>query len=226
MNVLVACEKSGVVRDAFRALGHDARSCDTEPDEHASEFHFQCDVQRLLYLGSWDLLIAHPPCTFLSSSGLHWNIRRPERAEKTAMALEFVRELDAAPIPRRCFENPVGAIYRALPGAFVQWVQPYEFGHDASKRTGLSLRNLPPLVKDSALFVAPRMVCCGLVLDDAVGVRGCPNCCGDKRAKPRWANQTDSGQNRLGPSPTRAADRARTYAGIARAMADQWGRLS
>lgn len=264
MNVIVACEKSGVVRDAFRALGHDAWSCDTEAAEIPASgvghsFHIRCDVRRVLdgnfpagsvgpssfrdipMFRKWDLMIAHPPCQFLSSSGLHWNVRRPERAQQTKLALEFVRELDAAPIARRCFENPVGAIYRALPDCAVQWIQPYQFGHDASKRTGLRLRNLPPLVLDPGAYVPPRAVCpdCKRCSADNLSPsraaefardmfeHGCPRCgCEAGRIRPRWENQTDSGQNKLGPSDTRSAERARTYPGIAAAMASQWGRLA
>ena len=198
MRVLVACEESGVVRDAFRARGHAAYSCDFLPND--SPYHYQGDC--LEYLGGeWDLLIAHPPCTYLSVSGLHWNKRRPERAELTERALEFVQELmDADWIPRMCIENPVSCISTRIRKPD-QIIQPYEFGHDASKRTCLWLRNLPPLEKDPANYVEPRLV----------------------DGKKRWANQTDSGQNRLPPSPDRARRRSETYSGIAEAMAEQWG---
>lgn len=145
-------------------------------------------------------MVSHPPCQFLSSSGLHWN-KRPGyewREEKTGLALAFVVLLMNANIPRICIENPVGRIGTVIRPA-TQYVQPYEFGHDASKRTGLWLQNLPPLRPTK--YIAPRIV-------------------GGRR---RWANQTDSGQNRLPPSETRAFDRARTYQGIADAMAIQWG---
>lgn len=201
MRVLVGCERSGVVRRAFRALGHDAWSCDVAPADDGSPFHLHGDVLAWLErqdAAPWDLLIAHPPCTYLCASGLHWNTRRPGREAETAAALAFVRALLDAPVPRVCIENPVGRIGSAIRAAD-QYIQPYEFGNDASKRTGLWLRGLPRLVPTQA--VAPRMV----------------------NGRPRWANQTDSGQNRLGPSPTRAAQRSETYPGIAAAMAAQWG---
>lgn len=194
--LLVACEFSGVVREAFRARGWEAWSCDLLPAEDGSPFHFQGDVLARLGDG-WDLMIAHPPCTFICSSGLHWN-GRGRGHERTEQALEFVRALMAAPIPRICVENPTGAIGSRIRPAS-QYVHPYEFGHDASKRTGLWLQNLPPLVPTE--YVSPRIV----------------------NGKPRWANQTDSGQNRLGPSADRWALRSLTYPGIAAAMAEQWG---
>lgn len=194
--VLVACEFSGTVRDAFRDAGWDAMSCDLLPTE-APGPHYQGDVRDVLDMG-WDLMIAHPPCTYLCSSGLHWNTRRPERAAMTEEALAFVRMLLGAPIPRIALENPQGCIGTRIRPAS-QYVQPYEFGHDASKKTGLWLKGLPPLRPTS--FVEPRII-------------------GDR---PRWSNQTDSGQNRLAPSDTRWAERSKTYEGIARAMADQWG---
>lgn len=200
MRVLVACERFGAVRDAFRRRGHDAWSCDTFPGEGDFEnFHFQCDVVGLLTVDpDWDLLIGFPPCTYLCSSGLHWNTRDPERAAKTEDALNFVRFLMEQPIRHIAIENPVGCIGTRIRPAD-QYIQPYQFGHDASKRTGLWLKGLPKLVPTRE--VPPRMI----------------------NGKPRWANQTDSGQNRLGPSPDRAALRGKTYAGIADAMADQWG---
>lgn len=251
MRVLIACEFSGAVRDAFRTLGHQAVSCDLLPTEQPG-LHYQGDVTHLLdgwqpvnYTGEcdpegdgwcqvtdsdpsdcqcigptqddieymerdgilfgrpedsphWDLMISFPPCTYLCSSGLHWNKRRPERAKQTEDALAFVRLLLGAPIKRKALENPVGCISTQI-RPYTQVIQPYQFGADASKQTCLWLENLPPLRPTD--FVEPRMV----------------------NGKPRWANQTDSGQNRLGPSPTRAAERARTYPGIAEAMAEQWG---
>lgn len=201
MRVLVACEFSGVVRRAFAALGHDAWSCDLLAAEDGSTAHFERDVLDVLWAHpdgeQWDLLIAHPPCTYLCSSGLHRNKDNPERQGKTEAALAFIRELLAAPVPRIALENPIGRIGTAVRPAD-QIIQPYEFGHDASKRTGLWLKNLPAL--RPTRYVAPRMV----------------------DGRPRWANQTDSGQNRLAPSETRWKDRSRTYEGIAEAMAMQW----
>ena len=191
---------SGVVRDAFIAAGHKAISCDLIPCA-APGPHIVGDVLGVVGDG-FDLMVAHPPCTYLSSSGLHWNTRRPDRAAKTEAALVFVRALMACDIPKICIENPVGRIGTAIRPAD-QYVHPYQFGHDASKRTGFWLKGLPLLRPTS--FVEPRWV-------DG----------GDYKMRPRWANQTDSGQNRLAPSAGRAAERSTTYSGIARAMAAQW----
>jgi predicted RNA-binding Zn-ribbon protein involved in translation (DUF1610 family) len=218
IRVLVACEFSGVVRDAFAARGHFAVSCDLIDTQNPGPHHVG-DVRALLRF-SWDLMIAHPPCQYLSASGLHWNKRIPGRAYQTELALDFVRELLDAPIPRIALENPIGCIGTRIRPAD-QIIQPWQFGADASKATCLWLKDLPPLKPTQ--IVKPRLVCCGAVLPKNAVKYGCPNCNGEKRARRRWANQTDSGQNRLGPSPTRAADRAVTYAGIAEAMAEQWG---
>lgn len=213
MRVLVAFECSGAVRRAFRALGHEAWSCDLKPAEDGGE-HLLGDVRAVLDAGlaaatwfrpGWDLVIAHPSCQYLCSSGLHWNSRVPGRAEKTEEALGMVRWLMGLPVPRLVIENPHGRIGTAIRKAD-QTVQPYQFGDDASKATALWLKGLPLLTGTKR--VPGRMV-------------EWPK--GSGRMVERWANQTDSGQNRLGPSPTRAADRARTYPGIAAAMADQWG---
>jgi hypothetical protein len=201
MKVLVACEYSGIVRDALILEGHDATSCDFLPSEAIGPHH-QGDVIDILYEG-WDMMIAHPDCTYLCSSGLHWNKRIPGREEKTLKALEFITTLWEAPIEKICIENPVGCINTRLD--FMpkpQYIQPYEFGEDASKKTGLWLKNLPHLTPTE--YVEPRIV-----------IKN------GKKYK-RWGNQTDSGQNRLGPSETRGKDRAKTYFGIAMAMAEQW----
>lgn len=195
MKVLVACETSGVVRDAFAARGHEALSCDLM-DTEAPGPHYRGDVRDVLDAG-WDLMIAHPPCTYLCASGMHWTTRGLRDPKLTEDAMNFVKLLLAAPIPRICIENPVGAIARLRPAS--QFIQPYEFGDDASKKTGLWLVNLPPL--KPTRYVQPRIV----------------------DGRKRWANQTDSGQNRLGPSPDRWRQRSKTYTGIATAMAEQWG---
>lgn len=209
MRVIVVCERSGRVRERFRALGHDAWSCDLEPAEDGSPHHLQADaIQVAFFTGPWDLMIAHPDCQYLTSSGLHWNRRVPGRAAKTEEAVAFGVKLCDAPIPRKCVENPPGRLTAVMRerGALIQIIQPFHFGADASKKTALILYNLPPLRKTK--YVEPRMV------------EWPP---GSGRMRPRWANQTDSGQNRLGPSPTRSIDRARTYPGVADAMAIQWG---
>jgi hypothetical protein len=195
MKVLVACEYSGTVRDAFRAAGHDALSCDLLPTDVPGP-HYQGDVTDIINDG-WDLMVAHPPCTYLCSSGLHWNKRRPERAQMTEDALKFVQFLLDAPIPRIALENPIGCIGTRIRKAD-QTIQPWQFGHDASKSTCLWLKNLPLLTPTAV--VEPRIA----------------------NGKKRWANQTDSGQNRLPPSEYRWKIRSETYAGIAAAMVAQW----
>lgn len=201
MRVLVACEYSGTVRDAFLDRGHYAMSCDLLPCEsQASGDHYQGNVLDILD-HDWDLMIAHPPCTYLCSSGLHWNNKRPGRAALTLEALDFVRVLLAAPIPRIALENPIGCISTKI-RPYDQTVQPYQYGHDASKTTCLWLKNLPPLRPTG--FVEPRIV----------------------NGKRRWANQCDNGgQDKLPPSADRWKIRSLTYQGIADAMADQWGNL-
>jgi site-specific DNA-cytosine methylase len=197
MKVLVACEYSGVVRDAFLRAGHYALSCDLLPCEStASGDHYQGDVRDVLDHG-WDLMIAHPPCTYLSVSGMHWTKRGLRDPKLTEDALVFVRMLMDAPIKRIAIENPVSVISSRirLPD---QIIQPWQFGHDASKKTCLWLKNLPLLY--ATKIVEPRIV----------------------SGRKRWGNQTDSGQNRLGPSADRWKIRSATYQGIANAMAAQW----
>lgn len=220
MKVLVACEYSGIVRDAFAARGHSTMSCDLLPTESPGA-HYQGDVRDILFL-EWDLMIAHPPCTYLCSSGLHWNKRRPERAALTEDALDFVRLLLSANIPRIALENPIGCIGTRIEPA-TQIIHPWQFGHDASKATCLWIRGLPPLVPTK--IVAPHYGCkCGTRFAHGLGKYGCPNCNGDSGpAKEIYANQTPSGQNALGPSDDRWKERSKTYAGIAQAMAEQWG---
>ncbi len=193
MKVLVACEFSGAVRDAFAARGHDAMSCDLLPAETPGG-HYQGDVRDVLGEG-WDLMVGHPPCTYLAVSGLHWNKRRPERALLTEEALEFVRLLLDAPIPLIALENPVGCISSRIRKPD-QIIQPWQFGHDASKATCLWLKGLPLLQPTDVLP-------------------------GGRAA--RRANQTASGQNNLSPSKDRWKLRSLTYPGIAEAMAMQWG---
>jgi hypothetical protein len=139
MRVLIACEYSGRVRDAFRRRGHDAMSCDLLPTETPGPHH-QCPVEELLTDG-WDLMIAHPPCTHLAISGSrHFWRKQQEQAE----ALDFVRLLMAAPIDRWCIENPVSVISSAIKQPN-QIIQPWQFGHGETKSTCLWLNNLPLL---------------------------------------------------------------------------------
>ncbi len=195
MRVLIACESSGAVRDAFRARGHFAMSCDLLPSEQPGPHH-QGDVRALLDQ-EWDLLIAHPPCTYLSVSGMHWTTRGLRDPKLTEDALDFVRLFMNAPIERVAIENPVSVISSRIRKPD-QIIQPYQFGHDASKKTCLWLKGLP-LLKPTQM-VEPRIV----------------------NGKQRWGNQTDSGQNKLPPSKDRWKLRSKTYEGIADAMAAQW----
>jgi len=199
MLVLVACEVTQIVTRAFRERGHEAYSCDVLPTEGNPDWHYQCDVREMQDWAKVDLLIAHPPCQYLALSGLHWNYRIPGRMEKTTEALGFVRWLMELPINKIAIENPVGAISSRIRKPD-QLIQPWQFGHPESKLTCLWLKNLPNLQPTNILTPA-RFQTSG---------------------QPRWDNQTATGQNRLGPSSHRSADRARTYKGIAEAMADQW----
>ena len=153
MRVLVACEYSGIVRDCFASLGHDAMSCDLLPTEKPGRHH-QGNVLDIISLG-WDLMIAHPPCTYLSVSGMHWTVRGLRDPKLTEDALDFVRTLMNAPIKRICIENPVSVISSRIRKSD-QVIHPYQFGHDASKSTCLWLKNLP-LLKPTQ-FIEPRMV--------------------------------------------------------------------
>ena len=230
MNVLIGREVSGVVREAFVRAGHFAVSADLKPAPKGSdphELHYHGDVWDLIRepwrmipggdparggaAGGWDLGIFHPECTYLTCSAewaygpgpYHQNVKPGTLTGKArqlarAQAYEFFMGLWNCGIPRIAIENPVGVMSRLFRKPD-QIIQPYQFGHDASKATCLWLKGLPKLRPTQ--MIEPRMV----------------------NGKPRWANQTDSGQNRLSPSDTRAGDRARTYEGIAQAMASQWG---
>lgn len=192
MRVLIACEFSGTVRDAFVREGHEAMSCDLLSSETPG-LHYRGDVTDILDMG-WDLMIAHPPCTYLSVSGMHWTTRGRRDPQLTEQSLDFVRLLLDAPIPRIAIENPVSIISSRIRKPD-QIIQPWWFGEDASKKTCLWLKNLPLLEKTEPLI------------------------------KGRYANQTPSGQNNLGPSKDRWKIRSKTYQGIANAMAKQWGKL-
>ena len=196
MKILIACEFSGTVRDEFLKKGHEAISCDLLETISPGP-HYKGDIRDIIYDG-WDMLIGFPPCTYICSSGLHWNKRDLTRVKKTDKALDFVRLLMDAPIEKIAIENPVGCISSRIRKPD-QYIQPYQFGHDASKKTCLWLKGLPPL--EPTEFIEPRII----------------------NGLPRWANQTDSGQNRLPPSKDRWAKRSLTYLGIAKAMAQRWG---
>ena len=193
--VLVACEYSGRVRDAFLKAGCEATSCDLLPSD-APGPHYQGDVRDLLDDG-WDLMVAFPPCTYLCLSGMHWTTRGLRDPQLTEDALEFVQLLLEAPIPRIALENPVGIISKRIrkPDCIIQ---PWQFGHPEAKRTCLWLKGLPVLEPTNVL---------------------------EKPASGRWTNQTTSGQNKLAPSKDRWKERSKTYQGIADAMAIQWASL-
>ena len=194
MKILIGCEFSGAVRREFRNKGHDAWSCDLLPAEDGSPYHIQGDLLKEM-VKDWDMGIFFPPCTYLCSSGLHWNKRRPARQLETDKAVLFFMCCAAANIPKVAVENPIGCmstLYRKPD----QIIQPWQFGHPESKSTCLWLKGLPKLVPTNILE-KPE---CGY-----------------------WSNQTPSRQNKLGPSPTRALERSRTYIGVANAMSEQWG---
>ena len=172
-------------------------SCDLLPSDGPGP-HYQGDVRDIIGQG-WDLMVAHPPCTYLSVSGMHWTKRGLRDPQLTEDALAFVRLLMDAPVPRIAIENPISVISSRIRKPD-QIIHPYQFGHDASKATCLWLKGLPPLQPTQT--IEPRTV----------------------NGRKRWGNQTDSGQNRLSPSPDRWKLRSATFSGIAQAMADQWGR--
>lgn len=200
MRVLVACEYSGRVREAFKARGHYALSCDLLPTETPGN-HYQGDVRDVLSDG-WDVLIAHPPCTYLTVAGVRWlyhpddkhlptNERRPHpnypnRRRDQADALEFVRLLMDAPVDRIAIENPVSVISSHIRKPD-QVIQPWQFGHGETKATCLWLKNLPALV---------------------------PSCIVSGR---------EARVHMMPPGPDRWKERSRTYEGVAAAMAGQWG---
>ena len=218
MKILIACEYSGVVREAFRSIGHDAISCDLLESEQPGP-HITGDVFDVITSDNWDMMIAHPPCTYLCSSGLHWNTRQHvvdgekcytpaaiERKKQTELALKFITDLWNCGIPKIAIENPVGCINTRLP--FMpkpQYVQPYNYGHDASKKTGFWTKNLPVLRYYEEDYIEPRIVEIG------------------SRKYNRWANQTLRGQDSTSPGKDRGKDRAKTYEGIAYAMVEAWG---
>jgi hypothetical protein len=153
MKVLVACEYSGRVRDAFLALWHDAMSCDLLPTDSPGP-HYQGDVFDIINDG-WDLMIAHPPCTYLSVSGMHWTTRGLRDPKLTEDALDFVQKLLDAPIERIALENPISVISSRIRKPD-QIIMPYQFGHDASKKTCLWLKNLPALTPTK--MIEPRII--------------------------------------------------------------------
>ncbi len=210
LKVLVACEYSATVRDAFAARGHDAWSCDLLPCDRGGQ-HIQGDIldiigpdRTFIPLESWDLMIAHPPCTYLSNSSARWlwkdkskGIKNEERWCQLKQAAAFFSTLMNADIPRICIENPIMLSYglKAIGRRYDQKIQPYQFGHKETKATCLWLKGLPPLqpttdYKEETMAL-PIEIRCRL--------------------------------GYLSPSPDRWKLRSKTYDGIAQAMAQQWG---
>ena len=200
LHVLIACEFSGVVRRAFRDLGHDAWSCDLLPAEDGSEHHIQQDVITLLmnqtmravsgiknpwsFPARFDLMVAHPPCTHLAVSGARWfKDKRDEQRD----ALTFVSLLMNAPVRHIAIENPISIISSRIRKPD-QIIQPWQFGHGETKATCLWLKNLPKLEPTNIVEGREARV------------------------------------HRMPPGPDRWKERSRTFEGIARAMADQWSR--
>ena len=214
MRVLVACEFSGIVREAFRSRGHDAWSCDVLPAEDNSLHHLQRDVREVLagwlpdygFDTEWDLMIAHPPCTRLTNAGVRWLNTPPagktqeQICDELDAACEFYLELRNAPIPRKAIENPIMHCYarERLGNVPRQVVQPHYFGDPFFKATGFELHGLPPLERTHWLDVPKK---------------------GTTEHK-AW-----SAVHRASPGPNRWKERSRTYPGVAHAMAEQWGSL-
>jgi len=208
MKVLIACEFSGIVREAFKAKGHDAWSCDLLPTEILGQ-HIRDDVLKHLNDG-WDMMIAHPPCTYLSYVGMrHWN--KPGRAEKRVEAMQFFMRFIRANIPRICVENPLGypsQVFRAPD----QIIHPYYFGDPFQKRTCLWLKGLLPLryaLRDN-LFESATAVPKPEPLYILQGEKG-------KGKKIHWVEGI-AGLSKV----ERQKARSRTFPGIARAMSEQW----
>jgi len=197
MRVLVACEFSGIVRDAFIRRGHDAMSCDLLPTEVPGP-HYQGDVFDIIKDG-WDLMIAHPPCTYLCSMGVWWNYKRPERWPKTEDAVSFVEELLDAPIPSIALENPVGILSSRI-GKPAQIINPWQFGQEFNKPTCLWLKNLSALVPT-------KIVGKGKFYTKKNGAR-----------MSAWSHITSGTKKE-----ERARIASRTFQGIADAMSNQWG---
>lgn len=197
LRALIGCECSGVVRDAFRARGWDAWSVDIKPSESRTSYHIQDDLFSWHMQERWDLFIGHPPCTYLSSAGLHWmnHPMHKDRKYKQSLAIEFFMSCINLPFTFTAIENPKGVmstIYKPP----TQYICPTSFGHEEQKMTGLWLKNLPKLVPTDFKTPPPRYV-------------------------------TPSGKTMATwyafPKGDRQTWRSRTFSGIAEAMADQWG---
>lgn len=195
--VLIACEFSGTVRDAFARRGHDAWSCDLLPTEKPGN-HYQCDAREVLGL-DWDLMIAHPPCTYLANSGVSWLYKDAARWEKMKAGAEFFKMLMDAPIEQIAIENPIMHKYAVeiIGRRQDQTIQPWMFGHMEKKGTGLWLKNLPLLQPTQNVKEATE-------------------------ALPKNIQQRI---HHIPPGADRWKLRSITYSGIAEAMAEQWGNI-
>ena len=222
MKILLACEESQAVTIEMRKLGHEAFSCDLLPCSGGHpEWHLRQDVTELLKQ-KWDLIIAFPPCTYLTVSNTYMNrgcskYTADQAKQLRQNAISFFMMFVNAKCDKIAIENPIGimsTIYRKPD----QVIQPFEFGHPESKATCLWLKGLP-LLKHTDYADWKYYRCkCGNVFEAELGKYGC---C-DNAAKILWDNQTKSGQNKLPPSKDRHILRAKTYPGIAKAMAQQW----
>ena len=192
MKMLVACEFSGTVREAFAKKGWDAWSCDLLPTDIPSNKHIQDDCLKVIASQSWDLIIGHPPCTYLTvSNSKNW--AKLQANGKQQEAIDFALAIWDADCPRICVENPVGALStRSRMGKPSQYVQPFMFNHPEQKKTGLWLKGLPNLIPTNIIDVS------GLPKKDVQRLHYLP------------------------PSKDRWKLRSKTYQGIANAMADQW----
>ena len=196
MRVLVACEESQVVCSAFRALGHEAYSCDVQECSGGHpEWHIQGDVLSVIG-DDWDLMIAHPPCTYLCVPGAHYLYKRPERWEQMALARAFFMRLMECPINKICVENPLPHKHAELP-KYNQMIQPWQYGDPFSKRTCLWLKNLPPLQPTN------------VIADHGE----------------RYTRKDGSTSNPKWYACANAKKRSKTFPGIAKAMAEQWGNI-
>ena len=196
MNVLIACEFSGRVRSEFKKKGHNVTSCDLIASDDSSPDHIIGDIAPLLKKKyPWDLIIAFPPCQFLANSGVRWLAGNNDRIHKMQKAAAFFNIFLNAHCEKIAIENPIQHKYarEIIKVKYDQVIQPWQFGEDASKKTCLWLKGLPPLKHTKII------------------------------RKKRYSNQTPSGQNNLGPGENRAKLRSTTYHGIAQAMANQWG---
>jgi len=204
MKILVACEESQAVTIELRKLGHEAFSCDIQECSGGHpEWHIQGDALAEAYSGKYDMMIAHPPCTYLSVSGLHWNKKRPERALLTEEALVFVKKLMDAPINKIALENPVSCISSRIRKP-EQIIEPWMFGHAATKKTCLWLKGLDKLIPETTEKPKLEYVPYGKnnrMQKWMYDIR-CTTAKGGKRAKLA----------------------SKTFPGIAKAMAEQWAR--